>query len=88
MKKNILVLISSIILTTTAAQAELTFEHDTVVVTADRHERDAARKGSNVSVMTRQQIEASTARTVPELLQQVEGVFVSDNSTARTSTVD
>lgn len=70
------------------AHAELTFEHNTIVVTADRYDRDAARRGSNVSVINQEKIQASTARTVPELLQEVEGVFIYDNSTSRTSTVD
>lgn len=86
MKK--LILIITLTLLTRPAAAELLFEHDTVVVTADRYDRDASRRGSDVSVINQEQIAASGARTVPEILEQVPGVFVYDNSTARTSTVD
>ncbi|MCB9721102.1 MAG: TonB-dependent receptor [Candidatus Omnitrophica bacterium] len=85
--KRILVL-TLITLWAVPARAELIFEHDTVVVTADRYDREAGRRGSYVTVINEEQIDASTARTVPEILEQAEGVFVSDNSTARTSTVD
>ncbi|MCA9400402.1 MAG: TonB-dependent receptor [Candidatus Omnitrophica bacterium] len=68
--------------------ALLTSQLDTVVVTATRIEQDSYKLAGNVSVITKEDIEASGARSVADVLKEVEGVFVYDNGSAKTTTVD
>ncbi len=71
-----------------AAQAYFTATNQKVVVTANRHEKPGREIAGNVSVITKEQIEASNAQTVPDILEQVEGVFIYNTSTSKTSNVD
>ncbi len=60
-----------------------------VVVTASRQEEPVSRVPANVTIVTADQIEQSTATTVPELLRSVPGVLVADiASNGRNYTVD
>jgi iron complex outermembrane receptor protein len=51
-----------------------------VSVTATRGERDVLEVPGNVTVITREQIERSGLREVPELLRRMTGVYVTDRS--------
>ena len=61
-----------------AAAAEDTLSLDEVVVTATRYGEQAADVPANVTVITRDDIAASTAQSIPELLLTAPGVQVSD----------
>lgn len=76
------------ILLSTSTQADIVSEHDTVVVTATRIDEFNYKLASNVTVISKEQIKASTAQSVPDLLKEAVGAFVYDNSTVKTSTVD
>jgi outer membrane receptor protein involved in Fe transport len=52
-----------------------------VTVTATRAERDVLEVPGNVTVIEREQIERSGARTVPELLRRQSGLFVTNSTT-------
>ena len=86
MKKILLLL--TILLCPSPVHADLAVDLDTIVITASRLEQEGYRLPGNVSVITKWQIEDSNAQSVPDLLQQVEGIFIYDNSTTKTSTVD
>lgn len=63
---------------------------DEVVVTATRFKDNAADKPVNVSVITRSDIQRSSARTIPELLSAEAGISMRDffGNNAASSTVD
>ncbi len=91
MKKHLFILISifSFLITiNTNASALFSVDMDPIIVTANRHEQESQKVAGNVSVITKEQIEDSHAKSVPELLQQVQGVFIYDNGTLHSSTVD
>jgi len=73
---------------TSNASAVFNVELDTIIVTANRHEKQGQKVAGNVSVITKEQIEDSNAQSIPDLLEQVQGVYIYDTSTARTSVVD
>ena len=52
-----------------------------VTVTATRAERDVLEVPGNVTVIDREEIERSGARTVPELLRRESGLFVTSTTT-------
>lgn len=91
MKKFLLtsiLILSGLTATTGNAFAVMNIDLDTIVVTANRYEKQGRKVAGNVSVITKQQIEDSNAQSIPDLLEQVQGVFIYDTSTARTSVVD
>jgi len=57
-----------------------------VTVTATRAERDVLEVPGNVTVIEREEIERSGARTVPELLRRQSGIFVTNSTTNPTDT--
>ena len=60
-----------------------------VVVTASRQDEAVAKVPADITVITAQQIEASTAQNVPEVLRSLAGVHISDISgNQRNYTVD
>jgi iron complex outermembrane receptor protein len=63
---------------------------DPVVVTATRFEEPAGDRPINMTVITREQIEASPSRTVPDILAEQSGVAIHDffGNNASTTTVD
>jgi iron complex outermembrane receptor protein len=63
---------------------------ETVIVTGSRFEETYADKPLNVSVITREDINKSSARTIPELLSQQAGIFSRDffGNNAALATVD
>lgn len=70
------------------ASASLIVNLEKIIVTTGRLEQEGHRVAGNVSVITKDQIAESNVQSVPELLQQVEGIFAYDFSTTRTSIVD
>ena len=89
MKKVLIgAIVTALVLVSHKVHAALNTSLGTVVVTASRIEQEGHRVAGNLSVITNEQIQESNAQSVPELLQQVEGVFVSDNSTVKSSVVD
>lgn len=63
---------------------------DPVIVTATRFEERLGDRPINMSVITREQIEASPARTVPDILSEHSGIAIHDffGNNAATTTVD
>jgi len=69
--------------------AEEKISIEEVVVTATRYEEKVADVPANVSVITRKDIENSTAQNIPELLRTEAGVLVNDiTGNSRSFTVD
>lgn len=69
-------------------QAELAAVLDTVVVTASRIEQNPYEVAGNLTVITKENITASTAQNVPDVLRSALGVNIYDSSTVKSSTVD
>ncbi len=61
---------------------------DTIIVTSSRLGQPGYKIASNVTVITADQIEASNAQSVPDILREAQGINVFDNSTAKTATFD
>ncbi|MCA9408177.1 MAG: TonB-dependent receptor plug domain-containing protein, partial [Candidatus Omnitrophica bacterium] len=78
----------AVLLIPSQALAILKAELDTVVVSANRIEQDSYKVAGNVTVITREQIENSNAQSIPEILKEAQGVFVYDNNTLKSTTVD
>lgn len=68
--------------------AEEPLDLDKIVVTAGRKAQYLMGAPSNVTVITGADIQASGARSIPEILSQDLGVNVYDNSSAKTATLD
>ncbi len=68
--------------------ASLTQELDAIVVTANRLDQGSYKLAGNVSVLNRDQIKATNAQTIPDVLSYALGVNVYDNSTAKSAVVD
>lgn len=77
-----------VFLCTQPVQADLTAVLDTVVVTASRIEQDQYEVAGNLTVITKEDIAASTAQNIPDILRSALGVNVYDSSTVKSSTVD
>lgn len=72
-----------------SAAEEETLVMEEVVVTATRTEQAVEKVPAQVTVVTRDQIEASGARSVPDVLSGLAGVYVSDlNGNGMNQTVD
>ena len=61
---------------------------DTIVVTATRIAQHNYKIAGNVTVITREEIEASNAQNIPDILKEALGVYVYDLSTSKTSVLD
>lgn len=59
-----------------------------VVVTATRIAQHNYKIAGNVTVITKEEIEASNAQSVPEILKGALGVYVFDQNTAKTAVLD
>lgn len=59
-----------------------------VVITATRIGQHDYKVTGDVTVIDREQIEASNARTLPDVLQDALGIHISNNSTSKTSKLD
>ena len=68
--------------------ADIAAELDTVVVTATRIAQHNYKIAGNVTVITKEEIEASNARSVPDILKEALGIYVFDKNTAKTAVVD
>jgi iron complex outermembrane receptor protein len=71
-----------------ASSAALTPQKDEVVVTATRIGQPPYKLAANVTVISREQIEASAAQTIPDILKEALGVHVYDNGTLKSASVD
>jgi iron complex outermembrane recepter protein len=91
MKKTFLFSLAILTLVTMNASdilADIATEMDTVVVTATRIAQHNYKIAGNVTVITKEEIEASNAQSIPDVLEKAQGVYVFDQSTAKTSVVD
>ncbi|MFT7538066.1 MAG: iron complex outermembrane receptor protein, partial [Lysobacterales bacterium] len=88
MKKVILLSLGLLVLNSSMAQALITSEMDTVVVTASRLEQKQYEVAGNITVITEDEIRNSTAQTIPDVLRSALGVNVSDNSTTKSAKID
>ncbi len=70
------------------AAPETPIELDKIIVTYSRMAQHDYKIAGNVSVIDRAKIEASNARTLPDILKQELGVSIYDNGTVKTSIVD
>ncbi|MBF0479376.1 MAG: TonB-dependent receptor [Candidatus Omnitrophica bacterium] len=59
-----------------------------IVVTASRIGQSDYKLSSNVTVIDLFDIEHSTAKTVPQILEQVQGIYVYDRGSVKTTTID
>ncbi len=87
MKKIFLILVWVVSLSS-SAQANLSVDLDTIVVTNSRIEQKDYKVASNVTVITREQIAASNAHNISDVLRSAQGVNVYDNSTNKTAVID
>lgn len=85
---QLLLAVGSILGITHQSWALLSQELETIVVTASRSEEESYRLAGNVSVLTGEQIKATNAQTIPDVLSYALGVNVYDNSTAKSAVVD
>lgn len=73
----------------TPAEAQTAIQLEEMVVTATRTAQETEKIPARVTVISREEIEASGARNVPEVLRNLAGVFVSDlNGNGQNQTVD
>lgn len=68
--------------------ADITTEMDTVVVTATRIAQHNYKIAGNVTVITKEEIEASNAQTVPDILKESLGVSVYNYGTTKSANID
>ncbi|MCK5012651.1 MAG: TonB-dependent receptor [Candidatus Omnitrophica bacterium] len=68
--------------------ADIATELDTVVVTATRIAQHNYKIAGNVTVITKEEIEASNAQSVPDILKEALGIHIFDKNTAKTAVVD
>ena len=61
---------------------------DKIIVTSSRMAQHDYKVAGNVTVIDREEIEASPAQNVPEILNEALGVHVTNNGTVKTSVVD
>ncbi len=89
-KKLILVLLIFVFIAVSRGRGEATIESEleTVVVTATRMAQHNYKIAGNVTVITSEQIEASNAQNVTDVLNWVQGIYIYDNSTVKSTTVD
>ncbi|MCK4882091.1 MAG: TonB-dependent receptor [Candidatus Omnitrophica bacterium] len=70
------------------AFADIETEMDTVVVTATRIAQHNYKIAGNVTVITKEEIEASNAQNVPDILKESLGIHIFDKNTSKTAVVD
>lgn len=70
------------------AEEDRTIELDTIIVTASRMAQHDYKVAGNVTVINHEDIEASNAQNIPEILKEALAVHVVNNSTAKTSVLD
>src|SRR3990167_3971817 len=91
MKKSFMGLVVTVILTVISAansSADLAKELDTVIVTATRMAQHNYKIAGNVTVITKEAIEASNAQTVPDILRESLGVSVYNYGTTKSANID
>ncbi len=87
--KRIIGVAAVVILTIySSAFANLSVDLDTIVVTNSRIGQKDYKTPSNVTVISQEQIKASNASSVADLLKAAQGVNVYDNSTSKTAVID
>ena len=90
MKKDLIfvIFIMLVIVFHNEAQALLVNNLETVIVTASRIRQEESKITGNISIITNEQITESRAQSIPDILRDVEGIFVYDFSTTKTSVLD
>jgi iron complex outermembrane receptor protein len=87
--KRILGISLAIVLANAAlAAANLSFDLDKIVVTSSRFEQQDYKVGSNMTVISQEQIQASNASNISDLLKFANGVHIYDYNTNRTAVID
>ncbi|MBU4334451.1 MAG: TonB-dependent receptor [Candidatus Omnitrophica bacterium] len=83
-------MVTALMLVSPVVFAQQTFEEELgrIIVTATRIGQHDYKITGNVTVIDRDQIEASNAQSVPDVLKEALGVSISDNSTTKTSKLD
>jgi len=66
----------------------MTVDLGKIVVTASRLEQSDYKITSNITVIGKEEIQASNAQNIPDILEEALGVNVFDNSTSKTSKLD
>ena len=91
MKKFIIIFwvtVLSVAVNSSGVFADIATEMDTVVVTATRIAQHNYKIAGNVTVITKEEIEASNAQSVPDVLKEALGIHIFDKNTAKTAVVD
>ncbi|MDP8211722.1 MAG: TonB-dependent receptor [Candidatus Zapsychrus exili] len=90
MKKLLIIFVALILSASFCLEVKAGYGEDLgkIVVTATRIAQSDYKISSDVTVITREQIEASNAQSVPEVLEGAVGLFVYDKSTTKSSVLD
>lgn len=88
MRQKIIAVIALVLAQSALSWADIKSYEEEVVVTATRIGEKKYKLASNVSIITAEDIEASNATSVADILEQTLGVNVFDNNTTRTAQVD
>lgn len=83
-----IVCLASVLFGARESSAVFVVDLGTVVVTPGRLDQKQYKIAGNVSVITKEQIEASNAQSIPDILKEAVGVLVYDKSTSKTNVVD
>jgi len=70
------------------AFADITSHEEEVVVTATRIGEKSYKLASNITIITKEDIEASNASTIADILKQAAGIHIYDNNTSKSTYVD
>lgn len=70
------------------AQAAMAVDLQDITITPNRLAQKDYKISGNVTVITKDQIEASNSQSIPDILKESLGVYVTDNSTAKSSIID
>lgn len=86
--KTLSLIISLLLFLVQAVQAEEEFDLDKIVVTSSRYATSDKESNSGISVIGQDMINQSGTKTIADVLKHVSGIYVTDNSTPKTQTVD
>lgn len=88
MKKLFVGILAAYFLSTGSVRADISEDLGTVTVSASRIAQQNYKVAGNLTIINKDEIEASNATTVPELLNKALGVHVYDYGTTKSATVD
>ncbi len=86
--RSIILAVTAVAVCVNTVWADIKTREEEVVVTATRIGEKKYKLASNVTVITAEDIEASNATSIPDILEQAAGVNVYDNNTTRSAQVD